>query len=101
MSSESNPRRLPDTAFRPVGDEGGLVVIPGRSEVKVLNPVAIKVFTMLDGDHSVDAIVEAVIEEFQVDAATAARDVGSFLSELKEHGLLAAPGERAPWEAEV
>lgn len=101
MSSESNPRRHPDTAFRPVGDEGGLVVLPGRSEVKVLNPVAIRVYSMLDGDHSVDSIVEAVTEEFQVDAATAARDVGDFLGELKEHGLLAAPGERAPWEAEL
>ncbi len=42
VNSDSNPRRHPDTAFRPVGDEGGLVVIPGRSEVKVLNPVAMQ-----------------------------------------------------------
>ena len=101
MSSESNPRRHPDTAFRPVGDEGGLVVIPGRSEVKVLNPVAIKVYQLLDGEHSIDSIVEAVTEEFEVGAEEAAKDVGDFLGLLKEHGLLAAPGERAPWEAEV
>jgi hypothetical protein len=101
MSSDSNPRRHPDTAFRPVGDEGGLVVIPGRSEVKVLNPVGIKVYELLDGEHSVASIVEAVTAEFDVTPEAAAKDVGDFIDLLKKHGLLAAPGERAPWEAGV
>ena len=101
MSSDSNPRRHPDTAFRPVGDEGGLVVIPGKSEVKVLNPVGIKVYELLDGEHSVETIVEAVTSEFEVSVEDAAKDVGDFIEMLREHGLLAAPGERAPWEAEV
>ncbi len=101
MSSNSNPRRHPDTAFRPVGDEGGLVVIPGRSEVKVLNPVAIKVFSMLDGNNSVEAIVAAVTEEFDVDNEKASSDVAAFLAELNDNGLLARPGEKAPWEAEL
>jgi hypothetical protein len=101
VSSDSNPRRHPDTAFRPVGDEGGLVVIPGRSEVKVLNPVAIKVFSMLDGSHSVEAIVAAVTDEFDVNDEQAATDVQTFLGELNANGLLAVPGEKAPWEAEL
>ena len=101
MSSESNPRRHPDTAFRPVGDEGGLVVIPGKSEVKVLNPVAIKVYSMLDGTHSVEAIVDAVTSEFDVSADQASKDVAAFISELDQHGLLAAAGEKAGWEAEL
>ena len=101
MSSDSNPRRHPDTAFRPVGDEGGLVVIPGRSEVKVLNPVAIKVFSLLDGNHSVEAIVAAVAEEFDVNDDQASTDVEAFLGELNSNGLLAVPGEKAPWEAET
>ncbi len=101
VGSDSNPRRHPDTAFRPVGDEGGLVVIPGRSEIKVLNPVAIKVFSMLDGSHSVEAIVVAVTEEFDVDDAQARTDVATFLGELSANGLLAKPGEKAPWEAEL
>ena len=101
MSSDSNPRRHPDTAFRPVADEGGLVVIPGRSEVKVLNPVGIKVYQLLDGEHSVEQIITAVTAEFEVSTEDAARDVNDFIDLLKEHGLLAAPGERAPWEAEV
>jgi len=98
---DSNPRRHPDTAFRPVGDEGGLVVIPGRSEVKVLNPVAIKVFAMLDGSHTVEAIVAAVTDEFDVDDQQASTDVHAFLDDLSANGLLAKPGEKAPWEVEL
>lgn len=101
MSSDSNPRRHPDTAFRPVGDEGGLVVIPGRAEVKVLNPTAIKIFSMLDGTHSVTAIVDAVTREYEVNDEQASRDVADFLDVLRENGLLAEVGERAPWEAEL
>ena len=66
MSSQQYPRRHPDTAFRPVGDEGGLVVLSGRAEVKVLNPVAIKVFGLLDGEHSPEQIARAVVDEYDV-----------------------------------
>ena len=76
-------------------------MIPGRSEVKVLNPVAIKVFSLLDGEHSIDQIVLAVRDEFEVEATEARKDVEDFLGLLGEQGLLAAPGERAPWESEL
>ena len=83
------PRRHPDTAFRPVTDEGGLVVIPGRAEVKVLNPVAIKVFGLLDGQHSVDEIARMVVEEFDVTHDEAVKDVRAFIEELEKNGMLA------------
>lgn len=82
------PRRHPESAFRPVGDEGGLVVLPGRSEVKVLNPVAIKVFGLLDGSHSVEQIAGLVAEEFEVGEEQAVEDVRAFLAELEQHGML-------------
>ena len=84
------PRRHPDSAFRPVGDEGGLVVLPGRSEVKVLNPVAIKVFGLLDGSHSVDQIAGLVTEEFDVGEEQALEDIHAFLAELDRNGMLEA-----------
>ncbi len=37
MTSSRLPKKHPDSAFRAIGDEGGLVVLPGRAEVKVLN----------------------------------------------------------------
>ena len=83
------PKRHPDLSFRAIGDEGGLVVLPGRGEVQVLNPVAIKVFSLMDGEHSLEDIARQVTEEFDVTEEDALRDIRDFLGELDRHGMLA------------
>ncbi len=85
------PRRHPDTAFRQVGDEGGLVVLPGRSEVKVLNPTGIAIYRLLDGTHTPEEIARAVTEEFEVSGERALEDVRTFLEDLERNGMLADP----------
>ena len=87
-TQSERPKRHPDTAFRAVGDEGGLVVIPGRAEVKVLNPVAIKVFSLLDGTRTAAEIADVVLQEFDASREDVIRDIESFLSELREQGML-------------
>jgi hypothetical protein len=87
--ASSHPRRHPDSAFRKIGDEGGLVVLPGRAEVKVLNPVGVAVFALLDGSRDVDELAAAVAGEFEIDAEAARRDVLDFLEQLRENGMLA------------
>ena len=82
------PRRHPDTAFRKIGDDGGLVVLPGRSEVKVLNPVGIVVFSLLDGTRDLEALTEAVTAQFDVPVDDARADVVSFLHDLNREGML-------------
>ncbi len=98
MSGPGKPRRHPDSAFRPIGDEGGLVVLPGRAEVKVLNPVGIKVFSLLDGTRTVEQIADAVVEEFEVEREQALRDIREFLDELSRHGMLAREGSHQAQE---
>jgi hypothetical protein len=85
---EHCPRRHPETAYRSVGDDGGLVVQPTKSEVQVLNPVGSKVFSLLDGEHTIPQIVEAVMDEFEVPRDEAQKDVSEFLQELRHHGML-------------
>jgi hypothetical protein len=92
VSSSEFPRRRPGTAFRSVGDDGGLVVVSERSEVKVLNPVAIRIFELLDGEHSTEQIARLVVDEFDVALEQAERDVRAFLEELAEHGILDEAG---------
>lgn len=89
FDSQSRPLRNPETAFRSVGEDGGLVVLPGQAEVKVLNPAGIKIYSMLDGEHSADQIAEALTEEFDVSREEALRDVLAFVQELSDHGMLA------------
>lgn len=91
MTSESFPRRHPDAVFREVDDEG-LVVLSDLAEVKVLNPVGIKIFSMLDGKHSTEAIVRAVREEFEVSEEEAMKDLHDFLAELEANGMLVEAG---------
>jgi len=83
------PCRNRETAYRAVKDEGGLVVLPDQSVVKVLNPVGSKIYSMLDGTNSVDQIVDAIVEDFEVDRERAAKDVEAFLDELEAEGMLA------------
>ena len=90
MSTGSHPRRHPDTAFRPIGDKGGLVVLPGRAEVKVLNPTAIRVFQLLDGKHDAASIADAIVEEYDVSRDQALADVEAFLGDLERNGMLDA-----------
>ena len=83
------PRRAPGSAFRAVGDEGGFVVLPARSEVKVLNPAGALIFSLLDGGHSPEQLRDAVAKEFDVPADQAMRDVQGFLRDLADNGMLA------------
>ena len=85
------PKRHPDSSFRPIGDDGGLVVLPGKAEVKVLTPVGIKIFSLLDGTRSLDKIVDEVTAEFEVPRETALLDLKTFLEELSSNGMLACP----------
>lgn len=104
MASITNPgrrpRRHPSSAFKPIGDEGGLVVLPDRSEVKVLNSVGVRVFGLLDGQRSLGEIVDLICDEYDVTREKAAQDVDAFVGLLAREGMLADP-EESPDPSEV
>jgi len=89
---EKYPRRDPTTAYRSVADEGYLVVVPTRATVEVLNPVGGRIFSMLDGQHTEEDVVRAIVDEFEVAEAQARRDVRAFLEDLRGKGMLAIDG---------
>ena len=74
------------------------MVMPDRGNVIVLNPVGIKIFSLLDGRHPADEIVAAVIDEFEVSEDDARQHLAAFLDELTREGLLIADAE--PGDAE-
>jgi hypothetical protein len=93
----AHPRRAAGSAFRVVGDEGGFVVLPSRSEVKVLNPAGALIFSLLDGAHTREQIRDAVSSQFDVSPEQAQRDVDTFLRDLESHGMLAMdPSSEVP-----
>lgn len=86
-------RHTGDVVCRQIGAESILVPIRNNvgnlDSVFTLTPVAARIWTLIDGTRDLDAIVDAVIEEFEVDRATAAADVEELLTSLQEASLIA------------
>ncbi|MGH9324039.1 MAG: PqqD family protein [Vicinamibacteria bacterium] len=76
-----------DVRFRVVGNEA-VVVLQDAAEVIALNDMGGCLLTLLDSGRSVDALVEALSAEYDVDGETLRRDVESFLAELREAGVV-------------
>jgi hypothetical protein len=83
----SFPRRSERTAFRVVGGEA-LVMVVDRNALHRLNDVGSRVFELCDGQTSIDAMAEAIVKEFVVDAPTARADVQNFITELAATGAI-------------
>lgn len=86
-----HPRRHPDVAFRPMGEEGGMVVLPARSEVKVVNETGSTILSLLDGERSPEDIAAVVAERFDVTPEQALADVREFLAEAEREGMIVTP----------
>jgi pyrroloquinoline quinone biosynthesis protein D len=86
-------RRSADVVCRQVGPES--ILVPVRSNVGnldfvyTLSPVAARIWALLDGSRSLDQIVEALCEEYDVPRETATTDVAELVASLTEATLLA------------
>jgi len=77
----------PEAAYRTY-DGQATVVLPGRSEINVLNEIGSLIWERIDGERTVGQILEAVIETYEIDSDRAHTDVLGFLSSLQEHGMV-------------
>lgn len=81
-----------DIVCRRVGGES--ILVPIRQNVGnldyvyTLSEVAADVWTLLDGKHSVDAIIDAICERYDIDRATATADVTTLVTDLTEAALV-------------
>jgi len=65
-----------------------MVVVPGRAEVQILNPVGTRVWSLIDGERSVLQIIEALTGEYDVDEDQLERDVREFVASLDQRDML-------------
>lgn len=85
-------RILNEFCIREVMDE--VVAIPTGEAAKKfygiisLDPVSRFLFEKLQQEQTVQSLVDAVLEEYEVDPQTAQQDVESFLDQLRQHQLL-------------
>jgi hypothetical protein len=82
-------------ALRKVGNESILVPIRNRvgdlDSVYVFTPVAARIWSLLDG-RDIDAVVDAICEEYDVDEGVAHTDLSELLGSLEAADLI---GEEA------
>jgi len=98
-SAVSQPMKTSDTRARfridpgiawQVMDDEAVLLDLNRGTVVGLNPAASRIWSML-GDHEEDAIVAALVEEFDVSREIARADVSQFIATCLERSFL-VPG---------
>lgn len=67
----------------------GVVLRQKAGEVLVLNEVGLKVLELIGGGiSSLDDIVDAVHESYEIDRSTALSDIAAYLDELESAGVI-------------
>ena len=79
--------KTPDAAYR-VYDGLATIVLPSKSEVNVLNPVASLVWDAIDGRRTLAEILESVLRDYEVPREEATRDLLEFVNALREQGMV-------------
>ena len=90
MSTESQPQQYRIDAharFRVMGDEG-VFVLQEAGEVLVVNQVGAFIVEQLKGARSLDELVAAITERYEVDSERARADASSLLTSLLEAGAI-------------
>jgi Coenzyme PQQ synthesis protein D (PqqD) len=81
------PRRNPSAGFR-IFEGQAVVVLPDEAEVNVLNEVGARVWELIDGERSVQSIVDQICEEYDMGREQVERDVRELLGNLNEHRMI-------------
>lgn len=79
----------PDVVARSVGDETILLDLETGTYF-TLNAVGAVVWKALEAKTGLDAIVDEVLDRFEVDEATARADIDEYLAALVAEGLVSA-----------
>ncbi len=65
-----------------------VIVLPDKGEVKVLNEVGARIWTLADGSRSVREIAAEITNAYAVSPEQAQADTLEFLRELREKALI-------------
>ncbi len=92
LDGSSVLKHAQDIVCRRVGGES--ILVPIRQNVGnldyvyTLSEVAADVWALLDGTHTMDAIIDAICERYDTDRATAAADVTTLVTDLADAALV-------------
>jgi coenzyme PQQ biosynthesis protein PqqD len=70
------------------GKTEAVIVLPDKGQVKVLNEVGTRIWSLIDGKRSVSDIIRMIVQEYQVSQKDAENDTLEFLAALNEKGVI-------------
>ena len=83
----SIPHPHPEIIARVIEKEA-VLVLPLRGQVKVLNEVGARIWTLIDGVHSTSDIIITVCQEYDTTLEAATNDTTQFLTQLADRGII-------------
>lgn len=87
MLDEPLPELNPKIAARVVNGEA-LILTPHNAVLHTLNPVATRIWELMREQRTVQGLVTAIVDEYDVAPATAEADIRELLADLKERQIL-------------
>lgn len=99
MRSDSRLVRKERIAWRVIEGEAVILGID-QGEVHVLNPVATRIWELIDGQRTLGQIAEQIYREFEVDRPQAEADAQEFVETLISRGLVYEAVETGPPRAD-
>ena len=89
---KSVPSRSPSVVTRKTGNEYVLVPVTNNiadmTSVYTLNETGTFIWELIDGKKSVEEIIEAVIDKYDVDREKATKDVFSLIDDMKNYLII-------------
>lgn len=90
--SDERYRPSRNVVTRSIGGETILVPIAGRTgdleSIYGLNELGERIWSLLDGKRPIREVVQAIVEEYEVDPGEAEGDVRNFVQALEDLGLV-------------
>ena len=80
-------QRQPDMVFSHIDDEVVMMSIEA-GEYYGLNPVASRIWDLLEKPHTFCRLIDLLMLEFDIDKSTCQKDVTNFLNQLVDKGLV-------------
>jgi hypothetical protein len=80
-------KRNDSIIFKELG-EGPALIDPYRRTLISLNPAALEIWQLLDGERSVSGIIDALREIFDADEKVLEKDTVNFLDELAKREII-------------
>ena len=87
LNSHTIPKPHPEIVARILENEA-VLVLPLRGQVKVLNDLGARIWSLVDGTHSIEDIIQTIYQEYDTTLEDATTDTTEFLTQLADRGIV-------------